>query len=156
MRPKLAGFLNTLRAAKVQDMLAQAVIGAGASAAVGAGIAGVGAAAAHIHDAATKRRDFMRMMQMNPDLHDAHARDPKMFNQMYSSLRTFNPAFARDPIVAGTYLRRMAESPLVPGGILTEALSMRDKVPERGALVLRQALEGAKARMHREHSEDSS
>jgi hypothetical protein len=147
MRPKLASFIDALRAAKVPDMLTQAVIGAGASAAVGAGVAGVGAAAAHIHDAATKRRDFVRMMDLNPDLHDAHARDPKLFAQMYSSLRTFNPAFARDPLVAGTFLRRMSES-VVPGGVLTEALSLRDKVPDPAAMVLRQALDGAKSRMH--------
>jgi hypothetical protein len=153
MRPKLAGFLDTLRAAKVPDMLAQAAIGAGTSAAVGAGIAGIGVAAAHIHDAATKRRDFVRMMDMNADLHDAHARDPKLFAQMYSSLRRFNPAFAKDPLVAGTFLRRMSES-VVPGGVLTEALSMRDRVPDPGAMVLRQALEGAKSRMHAAESDE--
>jgi hypothetical protein len=72
---------------------------------------------------------------------------------MYSSLRRFNPAFAKDPLVAGTFLRRMSES-VVPGGVLTEALSMRDRVPDHGAMVLRQALEGAKSRMHAAESDE--
>jgi hypothetical protein len=80
-------------------------------------------------DAATKQRDFRRMLSFNPDLQEHHERDPRMFNQMYSSLRTMNPGFAKDPLVAGTYMRRMSESPLTAGGVLTDAVGSRDKLP---------------------------
>jgi hypothetical protein len=52
-----------------------------------------------------------------------------MFNQMYSSLRRMNPAYARDPLVAGTYMRQMLDSPLSAGGLLTQTVSTRDKFP---------------------------
>lgn len=102
--------------------------GAGAALA-GAMVAGVGVSAAKIYGAATKSRDFRRMMDHNPDLREHHERDPKTFNQMFSSLRTMNPSFSRDPIVSGTYMRRMTENPLTAGGILTETVSARDKFP---------------------------
>lgn len=101
---------------------------------VGAGVAalGVGAATsavAKIHDALTKRRDFRAMLEHNPHLAEAQAQDPKRFNQLFTTLRTFNPAFSADPIVAGTYMDRMWQSPSGVGGIVTEALQARDKVP---------------------------
>lgn len=101
-------------------------VGAGLAA---AGIGAAGAAVNKIVDAIQKRRDFRQMMEYNPHLQEAHAADPKRFNQVYSTLRTFNPAFAADPIVAGTYMDRMWNSPQGAGGIATEALMARDKVP---------------------------
>lgn len=103
-----------------------AALGAGSMIA-GAAVAGVGMAAEKIYSAATKSRDFKRMLENNPDLQEHHERDPRMFNQMFTSLRSMNPNFSADPIVAGTYMRRMVENPLTAGGILTESLSTRDK-----------------------------
>lgn len=101
-------------------------LGAAAATAV---VGGVGMAASKIFDAATKARDFHAMLELNPDLAEHQARDPRMFNQMFSSLRSMNPAFSKDPLVAGTYMRRMTESPQHAGGILTETVSSRDKFP---------------------------
>lgn len=101
---------------------------------IGAGVAalGVGAATAavqKIHDALTKRRDFRSMLEHNPHLQEAQTQDPKRFNQLYSTLRTFNPEFSADPIVAGTYMDRMWQNPAGAGAIATEALQARDKIP---------------------------
>lgn len=101
---------------------------AGGAAAVGA----VGVAASKLWDAVTKAHDFRSMMgsTFNADLHELHATQPKQFNEAYSSLRRFNPGFAKDPMVAGTYMRRIMEMrPNVAGGALIDALGHRDRVP---------------------------
>lgn len=100
----------------------------GLGTAVAAGsIALGGLAASKIYNAATKARDFRSMMKYNPDLQEHHDRDPRMFNRMFTSLRDMNPSFSADPLVAGSYMRRMADNPLTMGGVLTESLATRDK-----------------------------
>lgn len=84
-------------------------------------LAGGAVAASKLYDAATKKRDFNKMMEYNPHLQEAHAQDPKMFNQMYTSLRGMNPSFAKDPLVAGRYMSRMIDEPLAAGGVLAES-----------------------------------
>lgn len=99
-------------------------VGAAGAAAI-VGVAGI--AAGKVYQAATKSRDFRGMLAYNQDLQEHHDRDPRVFNQMFSSLRSMNPEYSGDPIVAGSYMRRMLESPHTAGGILTESLSTRDK-----------------------------
>lgn len=94
----------------------------------GLGVAAAGAAAGKIYEALTKRRDFKAMLEHNPQLADAHAQDPKGFNQLYSTLRTMNPEFARDPLVAGSYMDRMVQNPSGIGGMATELLGARDRM----------------------------
>jgi hypothetical protein len=117
---KQAGFGSTVR--DVGKQIPSAVVhGVGATAATAA-VTGLGFAAQKIYDAMTKRMDFNTMLEHNPDLADHHGQNPKMFNQMFSTLRVMNPTFSKDPVVAGTYMRRMMESPLHAGGIAVEAL----------------------------------
>jgi hypothetical protein len=97
------------------------VVGA-AGAAGAAGIAGIGAAVKSLHTAATKRRDFREMMDLNPDLSEAQGQNPKFFNASYNSLRRLNPAFGKDPVVSGSVMRRMMENPAGAGTILTGTL----------------------------------
>lgn len=104
-------------------------VGRGALAAGGAlGVGLAGAGVQKLYDVATKARDFKSMLESNPDLKAKQEENPRQFNQMFSTLRTFNPGFSRDPIVAGTYMRQMTESPLSAGGIATQALDYRDKL----------------------------
>jgi hypothetical protein len=81
-------------------------------------------------DAATKGRDFRSMMEANEDLHMHHEQDPKRFNLMFSTLRNVNPEFSKDPLIAGSFMRRMIESPMGIGGIAGEALKHRGDYPE--------------------------
>lgn len=136
-----SGFRKQIRPTSFGSALGQGA----ATALVSAGMAGIGMATAKIYDAMTKKRDFNQMLESNPDLIEHHEQDPKRFNQMFSSLRMMNPAFSADPVVAGTYMRRMAESPLSSGGIAVEALGHREttKSPIMDAFV-RGGLEGAK------------
>lgn len=132
------------------------------TAAAGAVAAGAGYAASKIYDAITKQRDFRAMLAspFNADLHQFHKTQPKLFNEAFSSLRTMNPGFTKDPMVAGTYMRRMMEyGPLQAGGVLLDALGQREKMPpspmaiaaERGAMGGAQAgmIEGMKGKPNR-------
>lgn len=93
-----------------------------AAATVGAVVTGAGGMATALHTAATKTRDFKGMMDLNPDLHKFHAQDPKMFNQMYTSLRRANKQYSADPLIAGSYMRQMLDSPTHAGGLLENAI----------------------------------
>lgn len=121
-------------------------VGAGSMLA-GAAVAGVGMAAQKIYAAATKSRDFKRMLEHNPDLQEHHDRDPRMFNQMFTSLRSMNPHFSADPLVAGTYMRRMVENPMHAGGILTESVGSRDSFRSPLSTVVEEGVKGTSKSM---------
>jgi len=105
--------------------------GVGSALAVGGALATTTAAAgaSKLYNAATKSRDFKKMLDHNPDLAESHKENPKQFNQMFSTLRMFNPAFSRDPIVAGTYMRQMTQNPLTAGSLAVEALGHTGSLP---------------------------
>jgi len=147
LKEKNAGFMSTFGSSmkKMPDALGHAAAQGVTTAVAGAGVAGMGLAVSKIYDAMTKKRDFHQMLEANPDLMEHHNSDPKRFNQMFSSLRLMNPAFSADPIVAGTYMRRMVESPLTAGGVAVESLGHREsaKSPMVDAF-MRGGMEGSK------------
>lgn len=98
------------------------------TAAVG-GVSALVGAARKAYDAATKSTDFKSMLDVNPDLVESHAENPKMFNQYYSSLRNLSPAFAADPVVAGSYMRQMTEHPYNAGNVLVNSVGASPKLP---------------------------
>lgn len=93
-----------------------AAIGAGTAA-----LAGAGAAVNKIRMAITKKHDFDAMMHHNPDLEQARTSNPELFAQQYTSLRSVSPQFARDPLIAGTFMRQMSEYPGAAGSHLLAA-----------------------------------
>lgn len=106
-----AGAVGKLRAlgGKVAPTLGRMGEQAGAAALAGvgaAGFAGLVGAAGKLYDAATKTRDFQNMLEANPDLHEHLQQDPAGFNRMFTSLRRFAPEFTKEPVVAGTLMRR--------------------------------------------------
>jgi hypothetical protein len=103
-------------------MAGRAATGALAGGLGAAAAGGIGMAVSKIVDAATKSHDFKSMLEANQDLHEHYQADPKRFNMMFSTLRTMNPQFSKDPLVAGTFMRRMVLSPQGIGGVATEAL----------------------------------
>ena len=111
---------------KFPGAVGDALLGGAATAVAGGIIGGVGFGAKALYEAATKGRDFRRMMSGNPDLMAEHEKDPKGFNQLYSSLRGVNTAFFRDPVIVGTYMRRMVGSFAV-GGVLIDVLGFQGK-----------------------------
>lgn len=119
-----SGFGDTLRsgAQQLPGLMGNAMVSGAAGALTAAGVAGLGAAASHLLGAVTKRHDFRSMLEHNEDLQEHLEADPKRFNQAFTSLRNANPSYAKDPLIAGTYMRRMLENPLSMGGMLTEAM----------------------------------
>jgi hypothetical protein len=116
-------------AAKGYGRQVSGALATGAATGVGAAaFAGLTVGAAKLYDAATKTRDFNNMMEANPDLHEHHQADPAGFNRLYSALRTLAPDFAKEPLVAGTYMRTgMLEDPSGRGQQAVKA--MRDSGP---------------------------
>jgi len=89
-------------------------------------------AARKAYGAATKNMDQKQMIEVNPDLVEYQQRDPRKFNQHYSSLRHLNPVFASDPVVAGSYMRRMSEFPENAGNILVESIGNAPRIAPTG------------------------
>ena len=110
---------------------------AGMGAAVGiggAGFAGLTLAAGKLYDAATKTRDYNRMLEANPDLAHHLAEDPEGFTRMFSAIRTMAPEYTQEPLVAGAYMRAGMESPVEERGRVP-VQARRDRVfPKTGPL----------------------
>ncbi len=101
-------------------------------AALGAGVAGLGAAAMKIRNSIAKKRDFKEMMSLNQDLQSEQEQDPRFFNAAYSSLRRMNPEYGSDPVVAGAYMRKMMANPDAAG--LTVAQTVKPMAQRPGGL----------------------
>ncbi len=103
---------------------------------IGSGLvaAGTGAAelaamsASKLYDAATKARDFNSMLEYDPELGVLHQENPSRVNQMFSTLRMFNPDFTRDPVVSSQYVKRMVEDPAHAGETAVGTLEHVGKV----------------------------
>jgi hypothetical protein len=108
--------------------------------------AGAGEVVSGMHDAVTKAHDFKAMLAENQDVAERHQENPRQINRFFSTLRTFNPAFSKDPLVAGTYMRKMMLDPDSAGGLVEPVLNYRDKTrPGFGDLASR-AIGGASNR----------
>ena len=117
---------------------------AGTAAAMGVGaaaFAGAAVAANKMYNAATKSRDFRSMLEANPDLKVHLKEDPAGFNRMYTSLRTLAPEFAKEPMVAGHYMRQGMEGPIEGrGGVALNAVQARK--PQQMGPASEAAMEG--------------
>jgi hypothetical protein len=108
----------------------------GAATTLGAGaVAGIGLGVRQLVGAATKKRQFREMMETNPDLQEHQKSNPRFFNTAYNSIRGLNPSYGKDPVVAGTLMRRMMETPDNAGGILMQ--TMKPPAPSAGGMGVR-------------------
>jgi hypothetical protein len=98
------------------NALAQGV-GAGVG---GALLVGIGAAASKIYGAATAKRDFRSMMEWNRDLAEA---DQRLVTQSFRTVRKMAPDMSTDPLVAGSFVRQMVQSPEGAAGIMANAIT---------------------------------
>jgi hypothetical protein len=101
----------------------------GALALGSAGVAGLGAAAKKIYDAVTKKRDFESMLEANPHLRGHQEAQPEEFNRMFTALRSMNPTFSRDPVVAGAYMTEAMEQPAETRGFVAVKALREAKSP---------------------------
>jgi hypothetical protein len=107
----------------------------GEKAVVGGGLAGMGLLAAggamaigKIRESISRKNDFKAMMQSDPELRGIQGENKKFFNQAYNSLRRVNPQFGGDPIIAGSYMRKMMANPDAAGLTLAQTV----KAPQMG------------------------
>jgi hypothetical protein len=103
-RDEIVGRIDgILKTAGFGEMAGKAALGAGL--AVGAGIAH--SLAGDIYDSLkrgiTKGRNYQAMMSANRDLGEHPA---EKVHQVFGTLHTFNPEFAGDPHVAGSFVRQ--------------------------------------------------
>jgi hypothetical protein len=128
--PRMAG--EAFEAFSRGGELGQKLQGGAALAAGGMALAGIGAAAKKINDAIHKRRTYKEMMSLNPDLAEVRDRDAPFFNAAYTSLRSVNPTFARDPITAGAMMVKMLDNPEHAGNVLLGSVRQPTADPPGG------------------------
>ena len=115
---------NAAKGIAGSDVARGLALSVGASAAAGL----LAPAVQKVWGAMTKGRDFKEMMGTNPDLREIQQQDPRFFGQAYSSLRRINPTFGGDPIVAGSYMRKMMANKDAAGLTLAQSV----KTPDAG------------------------
>ena len=98
----------------------QLAIGAATAGTAGI-IAGIGVGASRLYNAVTKGRDFRKMLEFNEDLAAQHAENPKYVNAAFSTLRSMNASFSKDPMVAGSFVRQMVNVPEAAFGLAGQA-----------------------------------
>lgn len=87
-----------------------------------AGAAGIGYGLTNAYYAATKDRDFNRMVGYDQELKQHHDQNPKQFRQLYNSFRSMNPQFASDPVVSAHFMRNMVNDPATAGQVIVQSL----------------------------------
>lgn len=138
---KTANFMDAAR--QLGNHTGQALGTAVASGAVA--LAGV--AVSKLYDAATKARDYRAMLATNPEVREFAKTSPERAGALFTSLRSMNPEFSKDPFVAGEYMRRFSEFPGREGGYMMEAAEHRARFDQPVLdTYLKGGIEGAKPR----------
>jgi hypothetical protein len=90
----------------VMHGLGQALPGAMVGAGLAAGAVGAGKGYGALKDRFSKAKDFKAMMGASPALKKHDAGQVQM---VYNSLRSQSPSMAKDPLIAGSFVRRTLE-----------------------------------------------
>lgn len=75
----------------------------------------------------TKSRDYKAMLKENPDLHEHPAHS---IQRVFNTLHRFNPEFASDPVVAGSFVRRQVQLADFDPQMLTNLVSSRKNLAD--------------------------
>jgi len=116
---------------KVTDRFADFAPTVAAASLAGAAIFGGESAAKGIYHAVTKRSNYKKMLERNPDLQQHLDDNPDQFISHYNSLHSVNPLFASDPVIAGTYMRQMSLAPRTAGNVIVESLAAVPRKEQR-------------------------
>jgi hypothetical protein len=95
--------------AGVGDTAAKAGIGVGVAAGAGIAMSLAGDAMDALKRGITKGKHYRSMLRENQDLQE-HPMGAKATQAMFSTLHKFNPEFAADPYVAGTFVRNQLDA----------------------------------------------
>ena len=95
--------------AGAKDIAGKVGIGVGVSAGAGIAMALAGDGLDALKRGITKGYHYRNMLKENPDL-QSHPMGAKATQQMFSTLHKFNPEFAGDALVAGTFVRNQLDA----------------------------------------------
>lgn len=86
--------------------------------------AGVGAAKGSIQ----KSVNYKKMIEENPDLREA---DPNVTQKAFNTLHKFNPDYASDPMVAGTFVKNVVDQERIDIGTVNSLVQARKNLADR-------------------------
>lgn len=86
--------------------------------------AGVGAATDHVH----KAKAYKMMVAGSPQLRDA---DPEVAQKAFNTLYKFNPDYAKDPLVAGTFVKNVIDQERLDIGTVNSLVKARREMAPR-------------------------
>ena len=89
-----------------------------------AGESGLGAATGRIQKASR----YKKMVEANPDLGEA---DPQVTQRAFSTLHKFNPEYASDPMVAGTFVRNVVDQERLDIGAVNSLVQARKSMADQ-------------------------
>jgi hypothetical protein len=85
----------------------------------------------------THHRSFGKMMEMNPALKN---HDKKMVNAAFNTLHRFNPDYASDPLVAGTFVQNALDMSRVDVGTVNSLVDANSKLQRDTGMNIADAL----------------
>jgi hypothetical protein len=80
-----------------------------------------------VKEKATKASSYKAMVEKNPQLANA---DPTMVEDAFSTLYRFNPSYAEDPLVAGTFVKNVLDQERVDIGTISNLVGARKQITD--------------------------
>jgi hypothetical protein len=151
--------------ARFPNMMSQALTAMGVGGALAAGSYGAQKGFEAVSAKLNKAKAYKEMVEARPDLKD---RDPQAVQRAFNSLYKFNPQYARDPLVAGSFVDSVSTSERLDLGTVNSLVQARKNMagpqldpyklvpkataedPEMHAARLQQMAEGTEAHKWKE------
>lgn len=130
---KVAGLGDAISKLNLGERVPKALALAGAGALLG-GAAQVGRSGIRsLQDMYGKSRAYKAMMEENPQFSEA---DPNLTEKAFDTLYRFNPAYAKDPLVAATFVKNVLDQERLDIGTVSNLVQahkfMRESTPKSG------------------------
>ena len=122
--------LSFLNPEEAMQMLRRSSAAAGIGAGLMAGGYGVHKIVEKIHDRAEaleKAKNYKEMIEANPELQDASV-DARMMQRHFGTLHKFNPDYASDPMISGTYVKNSLAYPSQDINALNNIVKARSEI----------------------------
>lgn len=105
-------------------------LGSTALAVAAGGAVDLGRSAVHsMRDSIAKSKAYSSMLEENPNLSET---DPNMTEKAFNTLYRFNPAYAQDPLVAGTFVKTVLDQERLDIGTVSNLVQAHRQMSESG------------------------
>jgi hypothetical protein len=105
----------------------QMLIASGLGAALGGGVEAGRSGIRSLKDSYNKSRAYSAMMEDNPALAKA---DPSVTEKAFGTLYRFNPAYAQDPLIAGTFVKNVIDQERMDVGSVNSLVQAHKLIQE--------------------------